>query len=132
VLVRRAVDQGIIPSWFPQFDNMRDIAINRRYGTPYQVHYNLPEPRQGYMMHCLTAVYPWFKVVYEEGGVPGILWEDLQCDGFATETQKREMRLFKAKLEQALNTPEALAARRVNTTPDGAWRRDVRAMRSYE
>ena len=52
------------------------------------------------MMHVLTAVYPWFKVVYEEGGAPGILWEDLQCDGFVTVTQKAEMRLFKNNLDK--------------------------------
>ncbi len=64
-LVRACVAQGIVPMWLPQFDNMRDIAINRRYGSDYQVHFNLPEPRKGYMMHCLTALYPWFKAVYE-------------------------------------------------------------------
>ncbi|MGQ9652057.1 MAG: hypothetical protein ACUVXJ_18300 [Phycisphaerae bacterium] len=53
---------------------MRDIAISRRYGTEFQIHYNLPEPRKGYVMYCLAASYPWFTAVHEAGGIPGILW----------------------------------------------------------
>lgn len=132
-LVRMAVEQGIIPSYFPQFDNMRDIAINERYGTEYQIHYNLPEPRKGYMMHCLTALYPWFTAVHESGGIPGILWEDYQCDGFATETQKREMRLFKEKLIEAMSTPEGQKALAENVRmPSQEWRKGARAMWSYK
>ncbi len=132
-LVRTTVDQGIIPAWLPQFDNMRDIAINQRYGSEYQVHYNLPEPRKGYMMHCLVALYPWFTAVYEEGGIPGILWEDYQCDGFATETQKREMRLFKEKLAEAMSTPAAVKACTENIKmPPQEWRKRARGVWSYE
>lgn len=68
-----------------------DGALNERYGNPYQVHYNLDRPMNGYLMHVLTAAYPWFQVLVEEGGIPGILWEDLECSGFVTETQKREI-----------------------------------------
>jgi hypothetical protein len=50
------------------------------------------------MMHRLTALYPWFKNVCEEGGVPGILWEDYRYYGYATETKKREIRFLKQKL----------------------------------
>lgn len=131
-LVRAAVKQGVVPAWLPQFDHMRDIAINAKYGNPYEVHYNLPEPRKGCMMHRLVAVYPWFQAVYEEGGIPGVLWEDYQCDGFVTETQKRELRLFREHLQRAIRTPQALRARReVGTPPDEAWRASTRAMRSY-
>lgn len=131
-LVRLAVRQGIIPVYLPQFDNMRDIAINENYGTQFEVHYNLPEPKRGQMMHSLTALYPWFKAVYEEGGVPGILWEDYQCDGFATETQKREMRFFRDKLRDALSTPEAVKLRSANISqPSQEWRGGSRALRSY-
>ncbi len=131
-LTRMAVAQGIIPCYFPQFDNLRDMAINERYGTDYQVHYNLPQPRKGYMMHCLTAVYPWFQATYEEGGIPGILWEDYQCDGFATETQKREMRLFSQKLREAISTPQAIAARGKDVQPPAQeWRQRARAKPSY-
>ncbi len=131
-LVRMAVRQGIVPMYFPQFDNMRDMAINARYGTDYRIHYNLSEPKKGYMMHVLTALYPWFVVTYEEGGVPGILWEDYQCDGFATETQKREMHLFRRKLEAALTTPEAMRLRAAEVTaPSPQWRSGARGVRSY-
>jgi len=130
-LTRLAVKQGIIPIYLAQFDNMRDIAVNARYGTEFQVHYNLPEPRKGQMMHVLTALYPWFKAVYEEGGVPAILWEDYQCDGFATETQKREMRFFADKLRSAMSAPEALAARKAGEQPSQDWRKGARALPSY-
>lgn len=133
MLTRRSVEQGIIPIYLPQFDNMRDIAINDRYGADFGVHYNLPSPKKGQIIHVLTALYPWFVATYEEGGVPGILWEDYQCDGFATETQKREMRFFKQKLREALNTPDALRARGEDVgTPPQAWRERSRAMRSYQ
>lgn len=128
-LTRTAVAQGVVPCFFPQFNNMRDIAINARYGTEYGVHYNLPEGRKGMMMHVLLALYPWFKATYEEGGVPGILWEDYQCDGFATATQKREMRYFRQALERVLNRPESLDLRRVEEgagDPDGVVSGEVR------
>ncbi|MHB0999129.1 MAG: beta-galactosidase [Armatimonadota bacterium] len=132
MLTRKSVEQGIIPVYLAQFDNMRDIAINEKYGTEYQTHYNLPTPKKGAMMHRLTALYPWFKAVYEEGGVPGILWEDYTCDGFATETQKREMRFFKQKLNDALNTPEAKRARGANINmPSQEWREKSKAVKSY-
>jgi hypothetical protein len=131
-LVRASVKQGIIPAYLPQFDNMRDIAINKKYGSEYQVHYNLPSPRKGAMMHVLTAVYPWFQATYEEGGVPGILWEDYECDGFATETQKREMRFFLSKLRAALDAPEAKRQRAVvGDGPSQEWRKGSKALRSY-
>ena len=131
-LVRAAVGQGIVPAYLPQFDNMRDIAINARYGSDYQVHYNLPEPRKGYMMHVLTAVYPWFKAVYEEGGIPGILWEDYQCDGFASQTQKREMAVFHEHLDRTLSTAEAKQARAAGIKPlSQEWRKGSWAKWSY-
>ncbi len=133
MLTRKAVEQGIIPIYLAQFDNMRDIAINEKYGTQYEIHYNLPKPKKGQMMHVLTALYPWFCAVYEEGGVPGILWEDYQCHGFATETQKREMRFFKQKLQEALSTPEAIKARGENLRqPDQTWRENCKPMKCYE
>ena len=132
-LVRTSVEQGIIPVYLPQLDNMRDVAINAKYGSDFQGHYNLPEPKFGQMMHSVVALYPWFKAVYEEGGVPGVLWEDYQCDGFVTETQKREMRFFKKKLQEALNTPEAKKARAANIKqPSQEWRKGSKTLRSYD
>lgn len=128
-LVSAGVSQGIVPSWLPQFDNMRDIAINTRYGSDYQVHYNLPEPRKGYMMHVLTAAFPWWRAMIESGGIPGILWEDYQCDGFATESQKRELELFTRQLRHALT--DWSRAGGVTSPQRQEWRASIRALPSY-
>jgi hypothetical protein len=112
---------------------MRDVVINKKYGTDYQLHYNLPESRKGIMMHCLTAVFPWWKAVYEEGGAPGILWDDYECDAFVTETQKREMRFFEEKLTRALSTPAAKKARAAGIRrPSQEWRNNVTKKWSYK
>jgi len=126
-IVKLAVSQGITPAYLPQFNQMRDIAINPQYGNPYQTDYNLNTPMKGYMMHVLTASYPWYQVMIEEGGIPGILWEDLECSGFATDTQKREMRLYQEKLNRALEAlpPES----RIYQPPTNSWR--PKGMRSY-
>jgi hypothetical protein len=92
--MREMVEAGVLPVHLPQFDHMRDILLNPHYGRQYQRHYNLDRPSKGMMIHCLVAAYPWWKATYEEGGAPGIIWSDYQCDGFATETQKRELRLL--------------------------------------
>jgi hypothetical protein len=125
-LIAASVKQGIVPAYLPEFDNMRDIAINTKYGSDYQVHYNLPEPRKGYMMHVLTAAYPWWQATVEAGGIPGLLWEDYQCDGFATETQKRELRLFSEQLNRAIATQPA-GEHKI----DQEWRKRSRALKSY-
>jgi len=92
--MRQMVKSGIVPTLLPQFDHMRDILINNHYGRDYQTSYNLDQLAKGMMIHCLTAAYPWWKTTYEAGGAPGILWSDYLCDGFATETQKRELSLL--------------------------------------
>lgn len=132
-LVRMSVEQGIIPMYMPQFDNMRDIAINDTYGTDYTRDYNISGGKnKGCMMHVLTAVYPWFKAVYEEGGCPGILWEDYQCDGFATVTQKAEMKFFKNKLDEALAAPEAKKWAETLKTPASEWKKGSKALKSFD
>lgn len=93
--MREMVKAGVIPVFLPQFDHMRDILLNPYYGREYQTHYNLDKPSKGMMIHCLMAAYPWWKSTYEEGGAPGIIWSDYACDGFATETQKRELKLLR-------------------------------------
>ncbi len=131
-LVRAAVKQGIVPAYLPQFNDMRDIAINDRYGTNYQIDYNLPAPKKGYMMHVLTASFPWYKIMDEEGGIPGILWQDFQCDGYVTETQIREMQFFQQKLHQALDTTQGKQRLQQSVQhPSQAWRKGTRAMHSY-
>lgn len=131
-LVKMSVDQGIVPMYMPQFDNMRDMAINDKYGSDFQLHYNLPTPKKGAMMHVLTALYPWFVATYEEGGTPGILWQDYECDGFATETQKREMILFRQKLQKTLDEPEVVGLRKADP-PDASWKQsnNIKGKRSY-
>lgn len=109
-LTAAAVAQGITPAWLPQFNHMRDIAFNERYGTSdYYQSLNGDKPMRAAMMHVLTAVYPWWKAVLEAGGVPGILWQDFECDGIVTDTQLREMRLFNQDLQAALQVPTVRA-----------------------
>ncbi|MBO4769498.1 MAG: hypothetical protein J5563_01805, partial [Clostridia bacterium] len=77
--------------------------------------YNLTDSvAKGAYVHQLTAVYPWWKATYESGGVPGILWQDFQCNGFATETQIKEMKFFKAKIDEMLSDPEVKALTRTD------------------
>lgn len=131
-LIPECVKQGVVPAWMPYFNDMRDVAINDRYGMDYQTHYNLPSPAKGYMIHVLTAAYPWFKIMHEEGGVPGILWEDYQCAGFATETQKKEVRLFSENLKKAMTSPEAMKLRQtLATTTTQEWRKASQSKCSY-
>lgn len=98
--MRQMVEAGVIPCYLPQFDHMRDIMLNPHYGREYKMHYNLDEPTKGMMIHTLMAAYPWWKATYEEGGAPGIIWADYLCDGFATETQKRELRLLRNYMDK--------------------------------
>mgnify|MGYP005839608631 FL=1 len=98
--MRQMVASGIIPIFLPQFDHMRDILLNPHYGRDYRMHYNLDKPTKGMMVHCLMAAYPWWKATYEEGGAPGIIYSDYGCDGFATETQKRELKLLREELDR--------------------------------
>jgi hypothetical protein len=97
--------------YLPQFDHMRDILLQDAYGRPYDVHYGYDRPVKGVMIHCLMAAYPWWKATYEEGGAPGIIWSDYLCDGFATETQKRELRLLRQHLNQAARDGETTESR---------------------
>jgi hypothetical protein len=93
--MREMVQNNIIPMFLPQFDHMRDILLNPYYGREYQMNYNLEKPSKGVMVHCLAAAYPWWKAAYEEGGAAGIIWSDYLCDGFATETTKKELKLLR-------------------------------------
>lgn len=132
-LTRLGVEQGIIPAWLPQFDNMRDIALNPQLGIDYQVNYNADKPVKGTMMHVLTPLFPWFKATIEEGGIPGITWEDLQCDGFVTETQEREMLFFKQRLQEFLRSPAGVKASTDNVcAPDRSWLKKTTPRASYK
>jgi hypothetical protein len=98
--MRQMTKNGFTGIYLAQFDHMRDILLNDHYGRQYQMHYELSEPKKGMMIHCLTAAYPWWKAAYEEGGAPGIIWSDYLCDGFATETQKRELKLLRQNMNE--------------------------------
>ncbi len=131
-LTALGVKQGMIPIHLTQFDHMRDIALNEKYGTDYQIAYNSPTPVKGIMMHCLVAVFPWWKALYEAGGVPGATWEDFECDGVVFETQRREMKLFREKLEESMTTPENMYLRTHNIIPtDESFRDYSLKKRSY-
>ncbi|MBR4748004.1 MAG: beta-galactosidase [Abditibacteriota bacterium] len=98
---REAREAGVATWYLMQFDHMRDIVLNDTYGNDYSVHYNLPEDaphKKGMMMHVLAAAYPYWRIAYEEGHAAGILWADYLCDGFATETQKKEIRVLRDHL----------------------------------
>jgi len=109
-LTAASVKNGIVPMLLPQFNRMRDIAVNQTYGTDFTYEYNLRgKATKGAYINTVCSVYEWFVATYENGGVPGILWQDYLCDGYATETQRREIAFFTEKLTEAMNTAEGRA-----------------------
>ncbi|MBQ7728350.1 MAG: hypothetical protein IJT60_07245 [Clostridia bacterium] len=106
-LTASSVQNGIVPMLLPQFNRMRDIAINEKYGTNFTYEYNLSgKAVKGAYINTVVSVFEWFKATYENGGVPGLLAQDYLCDGYMTATQEKEIRFFTDKLIEALNTPE--------------------------
>lgn len=109
-LTRRSVSLGITPMHMIQADRMRDIAINDHYGQDYSVRYNLGDKaNRGAYISTVISLFGWFKATYENGGIPGVLWEDYLCDGYVTSMQIKEMKFFHQKLQEALNTAEGKA-----------------------
>lgn len=92
---------GIVPGYLPNFSSMRDILINDYYGKDYQVSYNLDAPKKGMMIQVLQSAYPIWKIMYEEGGAPGMIWSDYLCDAFAATTQKKELFLLSEEFRQS-------------------------------
>ncbi len=105
-LTKAGVENGIVSMLLPQFNRMRDIAINDKYGNDFSYEYNLESQTKGAYISTVCSVFEWFKATYENGGVPGILWQDYLCDGYATSTQRKEIAFFTEKLTEALSTPE--------------------------
>jgi len=66
----------------------------------------------------------------EEGGIPGVIWEDFECDGFVTETQKKELRFYQEKLKEALAQNPITSDK--SAGPSQEWKKSSRAMRSYD
>ncbi len=109
-LTRRSVEMGITPMHMIQADRMRDVAINPHYGQDYSMRYNLGDKaNRGAYISTVISLFGWFKATYENGGIPGVLWEDYLCDGYVTSMQQKEMKFFKEKVQEALNTPEGKA-----------------------
>jgi Beta-galactosidase len=128
-IVKTSVAQGITPAYLPEFNDMRDIAINDTVGRSYQTSYNLDKPQKGFMMHVLTASYPWYQAIEEEGGIPGVLWEDFECDGYMTEVQKKELQFYQSKIDEALAQTPLKADK--STVPSPDWKKQSRAIKSY-
>lgn len=132
MLTALAKSQGILCAHLPQFNRMRDIAINRKFGLDtYKVNYHLKSDVKGVFINTLTAVFPWFKASYEAGGINGILWQDYLCDGYVTQTQYEEMRFYCKKLREALDTPEGRKWRAEFERHDESFRSKSKAKWSY-
>jgi hypothetical protein len=101
-LLKLLREQGMRGNYLPQFCTARDMVLNDRYGRDFSINYNLDEPSPAVMMHVLQAAYPVWKITYEQGHCPGVLWEDYMCDGFVTETQKRELSIFRDALDELI------------------------------
>ena len=131
-LTRMSIEQGVIPMHMPQFNRMRDIALNPRWGSDaYTVSYHLKTPMKGAYVNTLTALFPWFRATAENGGIPGVLWQDYLCDGYVTETQYRELCFFRDKLELWLKTAEGQELVRT-PPPDDSFRAGTKALWSYD
>lgn len=126
-VTKLSVDNGLIPMLLPQFNNMRDYVINDKYGEDYQDEYNLATPQKAALVKSLVAVFPWWQATYEAGGVPGILWQDIGCDGVVTETQQKEMEFFNAKIQEMMSDPQVqkqAAMAQPSTGVDGLYSYD--------
>ena len=101
---RLSVEKGIRPMPLPHMARTRDMAVQKKYGEDWTVHYNLKYPAKATMIFGLQACFPVMKAIYEEGGCCGIIWADYLCDAFVTETQKRELKI----LRDAMNHMKSL------------------------
>lgn len=105
MLLTKLREQGMRGNYLPQFCTMRDMVVSEHYGRDFTANYGYDEPRLAIMVHRLQAAYPVWRIMYEEGHCPGVIWEDYMCDGFVTETQKRELRIFREHLDALARTP---------------------------
>lgn len=93
---------GITPMYLQQPHAMRDIVINDYYGKDYSVEYNTDEAVKAMMVFSRRAIFPIAKLTYEAGGMYGLMWSDYTVDAFVTETQKRELKILRQYLDQAI------------------------------
>ena len=110
-LISSSTALGITSMPLLQSNRMRDIAINRKHTSKvYDLEYNLEGANlSGVYINTQTSIFQAFKAIYENGGIPGVLWEDYLCDGYVTETQQKEMKFFSSKIAQMMQTEEAKA-----------------------
>ncbi len=108
-LIASSTALGITSMPLLQSNRMRDIAINRNHASKmYDMEYNLEGTHlSGVYINTQTSVFQTFKAIYENGGIPGVLWEDYLCDGYVTETQQKEMKFYSSKIAQMMQTEEA-------------------------
>lgn len=78
--------------------------MNSQYGRDkFMTDYNIDGSHGtvlGAYVITQAALFPWFKAMYEAGGVPGILWQDYLCNGMCTATQYKELKFFHKKIEK--------------------------------
>ncbi len=112
-LVSSSTSLGITSMPLFQSNRMRDIAINPQYADAmYTIEYNLDPASDdlcGAYINTQLSVFQMFKAVYENGGIPGVLWEDYLCDGYVTETQQKDMKFYASKIAEMMETDEAKA-----------------------
>ena len=110
-LVSSSTSLGITSMPLFQSNRMRDIAINPQYAdSVYDIEYNMEDCNIcGAYINTQLSVFEMFKAVYENGGIPGVLWEDYLCDGYVTETQQKDMKFYASKIAEMMQTDEAKA-----------------------
>lgn len=108
-LISSSTALGITSMPLLQSNRMRDIAINRTHTSKmYDLEYNLEgTDLAGVYINTQTSVFQAFRAIYENGGIPGVLWEDYLCDGYVTETQQKEMKFYSSKIAEMMQTEEA-------------------------
>ncbi len=132
-LVASSASMGITSMPLLQANRMRDIAINSKYGDNYAKHYNLSgNNTKGAYINTQVSVFECFKTIYENGGIPGILWEDYLCDGYVTETQQKEMKFYASKIADMMSTDEAKAWATTNVPDANAVLSKSNSVFSYD
>ena len=134
-LVRHASEQGVVEYSMAMYNNMQDLVMNEVYGeSKFMTDYNIDAAQRevkGAYVITQAALFPWFKAMYAAGGVPGILWQDYLCNGMCTSTQYKELKFFKAKMQEMLSTDEGKAWATQFDQPDQSWRETTATAWSY-
>lgn len=130
-LTKRSVEGGVVPMYIPRLSRIFDQALNSTYGTTVTTQLNASNTLKGCKLPAMSSTFLWMTATYEAGGVPGIFWQDYTTGGTVSTTQVREMKFFKQKLEEALQTPEGKAWAEKGDTADTSWKSNSQAVWSY-